>query len=86
MKYFKYAGKENESQDVYSYYDIHVTRNTSKDGDGYSVFVKVEGDADAAVQKAVEEKLFEYEEDAVAIDNVSEMSLEEYLELTGNKN
>ena len=85
MKYFKYAGKE-KNQDVYSYYDIHVTRNTSKDGDGYSIFVKVEGDADAAVQKAVEEKLFEYEEDVKAIDGVNEMSLEEYLALTGNKN
>lgn len=63
------------------YYDIHVQYDNG-DGDGYSIPIAVDGDEDAAVEKAKAEDRFEYEEDVNDIDYIDELTKEEYEEMT----
>lgn len=58
------------------YFDIHVTYG-EKDGDGYSIFIIANNEEDAK-QKAVNEKLFEYEYDVNDIDYIEEITQEDY--------
>lgn len=64
------------------YYDIHVQYDNG-DGNGYSIFIAVEGDEDAAVEKAKAENRFEYEEDVNDIDYIEELTEDEYKEIVG---
>ena len=58
------------------YFDIHVTYG-KKDSDGYSIPI-IANDAATAKQKAINEGLFEYEDDANDIDYIEEITLDEY--------
>lgn len=65
------------------YYDIHV-KFGNRDKDGYSIPIAIEeGGKEEAIQQAADADLFEYEEDRQSIDNVQEISKEEYEEMTG---
>ena len=61
------------------YFDIHVTYG-EKDGDGYSIFI-IANDKEEAKQKAIDEKLFEYEYDVNDIDYIEEITQEDYNEI-----
>ena len=61
------------------YFDIHVTYG-EKDGDGYSIFI-IANDEKEAKQKAVDEKLFEYEYDVNDFDYIEEITQEDYNEI-----
>ena len=59
------------------YFDINVSYG---DSDGYSIFIEVNGDEDAALEKAIKENRFEYEEDVNNIEYIDEITEEEYNE------
>lgn len=59
------------------YFDINVSY---EDSDGYSIFIAVDGDEDTALEKAVTENRFEYEEDVNNIEYIDEITEEEYNE------
>lgn len=61
------------------YFDVHVTYG-KKDGDGYSIPIKAIN-KEAAKQKAINEKLFEYEDDVNDIDYIEEISKEDYKQM-----
>ena len=64
------------------YYEIHVTYGPS-DSDGYSIVVAIEnGDEEAAVEKAIDNGMFEEICDIDNIDYVEELSEEEYMQMT----
>ena len=64
------------------YYEIHVTYGPS-DSDGYSIVVAIEnGDEEAAVEKAINNGMFEEICDIDNIDYVEELSEEEYMQIT----
>jgi len=69
-----------------SYFEISVTYGPH-DGDGYSVFVELDGPASEqdAVDKAVNDCLFHEPEDAGNIDFVEEIGEDVYLQCTGRK-
>lgn len=58
------------------YFDIHVSYG-EKDGDGYSIPV-IASSKEEAKQKAIDRKMFEYEEDVNDIDYIEEITKEEY--------
>ena len=58
------------------YFDIHVTYG-NKDGDGYSIPIIANSEEDAR-QKAINENLFEYEDDVNDIDYIEEITQEDY--------
>lgn len=58
------------------YFDIHVTYG-NKDGDGYSIPIIANSEKDAK-QRAINENLFEYEDDVNDIDYIEEITQEEY--------
>lgn len=58
------------------YFDIHVTYG-EKDGDGYSIPIIANSEEDAK-QRAINEELFEYEDDVNDIDYIEEITKEEY--------
>lgn len=62
------------------YFDIHVTYG-NKDGDGYSIPIIANNEEDAK-QKAINENLFEYEDDVNDIDYIREITTEEYEVMT----
>lgn len=65
------------------FFDIHVTYNLSgKDGDGYSIFVKVNGDDNEAIKYAVKNHLFTEDGDEKFIDYVDEIDENDYLDAT----
>ena len=64
------------------YFDIHITYG-HKDGDGYSIPIIAENQ-EQAKQKAIDEKLFVYEEDVYDIDYIEEISKEEYDSMCGH--
>lgn len=63
------------------YYDIHIQYDNG-DGNGYSIPIAVDGDKNAAVEKAKTDNRFEYEEDVNDIDYINELTKEEYAEMT----
>lgn len=62
------------------YYDIHVSYPSSKDSDGYSVFVKVSDDTneDAVIDYASKNQLFTEDGDEKFVDYVEEITESEY--------
>jgi len=66
------------------FFDIHVTYNSSKDGDGYSIFLEtLTNDEDEAVNYAVSNHLFTEEGDEAYVDYVDEIDEEDYHDATG---
>ena len=61
------------------YFDIHVTYG-EKDGDGYSIPI-IANSEEEAKQKAIDENLFEYEDDVNDIDYIEEISKEDYKQM-----
>lgn len=62
------------------YYDIHVSYPSSKDGDGYSVFVAVSDDINenTVVDYASKNQLFTEDGDERFVDYVEEITESEY--------
>ena len=61
------------------FYDIHVTYNSSKDGDGYSIFLETPiDDENKAIEYAVEHELFTENGDEKFIDYVDEIDESDY--------
>ena len=66
------------------YYDIHVNYDGTKDGAGYSIFVKANvGNEDEALQYAIDNHLFEENEDEKYVDYIEEMDEEDYCDAIG---
>ena len=66
------------------YFDIHVTYDNAKDGAGYSIFVKANvGNEDEALQYAIDNHLFEENEDEKYVDYIEEMDEEDYYDAIG---
>ena len=65
------------------YFDINVSYG---DSDGYSIFIAVNGNEDAALEKAIKENRFEYDEDVNNIEYIDEITEEEYNEWKQNRN
>ena len=61
------------------YFDIHVTYG-NKDGDGYSIPIIANSEEDAK-KRAINERLFEYEDDVNDIDYIEEITKDEYSEM-----
>ena len=61
------------------YFDIHV-KYGDKDGDGYSIPIIANSKEDAK-QRAINERLFEYEDDVHNIDYIEEITKDEYSEM-----
>lgn len=59
------------------YFDINVSYG---DSDGYSIFIAVDGDEDAALEMAIRENRFEYDEDVDHIVYIDEITAKEYNE------
>ena len=64
-----------------NFFDIHVQYG-KKDGDGYSIPI-IADNKNEAKQKAIDEKLFEYEDDVNDVDYIEELTKEEYNEMSG---
>ena len=70
-----------------NYYDIHVNYDGTKDGAGYSTFVKAKVDnEDEALQYAIDNHLFDEDGDEKYIDYIEEIDEEEYCDATGEWN
>ena len=66
------------------YYDIHVNYDGTKEGAGYSIFVKVNTSSeDEVLQYAIDNHLFEEDGDEKYIDYVKEIDEEDYHDATG---
>ena len=66
------------------YYDIHVNYDRTKEGAGYSIFVKVNASSeDEALQYAIDNHLFAEDGDEKYIDYVKEIDEEDYHDATG---
>ena len=66
------------------YYDIHVNYDRTKEGAGYSIFVKVNTSSENEVlQYAIDNNLFEEDGDEKYVDYVKEIDEEDYHDATG---
>lgn len=66
------------------YYDIHVNYDWTKEGAGYSIFVKVNASSENEVlQYAIDNHLFEEDRNEKYIDYVKEIDEEDYHDATG---
>ena len=70
--------------DIMKYYDIHVNYDGTKDGAGYSTFVKTNvSSEDEALRYAIDNHLFEEDGDEKYVDYVEEIDEEDYHDATG---
>lgn len=70
--------------DIMRYYDIHVNYDGTKDGAGYSIFVKANvSSEDEVLQYAINNHLFEEDGDEKYVDYVEEIDEEDYHDATG---
>lgn len=61
------------------YFEIHVSFNTGRDSDGYSVFVAINcDDENDALQYAIANNLFTDEGDEEFVDYIDEIDEDEY--------
>ena len=66
------------------YYDIHVNYDRTKEGAGYSIFIKVNTSSeDEVLQYAIDNHLFEEDGDEKYVDYVKEIDKEDYHDATG---
>ena len=65
------------------YYDIHVNYDGTKDGAGYSIFVKTSTNEDEALQYAIDNHLFEEDGDEKYVDYIEEIDKEDYCDAIG---
>lgn len=70
---------KNEKIIMEKYFDLHV-KYGDKDGDGYSIPIIANSKEDAK-QRAISERLFEYEDDVYDIDYIEEITKNEYNEM-----
>ena len=69
---------------IMRYYDIHVNYDRTKEGAGYSIFVKVNTSSENEVlQYAIDNHLFEEDGDEKYVDYVKEIDEEDYHDATG---
>ena len=70
--------------DIMKYYDIHLNHHRTKEGEGYSIFVKVNTSSENEVlQYAINNHLFEEDGDEKYVDYVEEIDEEDYHDATG---
>lgn len=65
------------------YYDTHVNYDGTKDGDGYSIFVKADVENEnEALQYAIDNHLFIEDGDEKYVDYIEELDEEDYCDIT----
>lgn len=64
------------------HYDIHITYDSTRDGAGYSIFVKANNE-DEALQHAIDNQLFEEKGDEKYVDYIEEIDEEDYYKAIG---
>ena len=64
------------------YFEICVTWDTAKDGNGYSIFV-VANNEEEAVQKTINENMLEHDEHIHFVNYIDEITEDEYHAWTG---
>ena len=70
--------------DIMKYYDIHINYDGTKEGAGYSIFVKANvSSEDEVLQYAIDNHLFEEDGDEKYVDYVEEINEEDYHDATG---
>lgn len=66
------------------YYDIHINYDRTKDGAGYSIFVKANvSSEDEALQYAINHHLFKENGDEHCVDYIRETDERDYYDATG---
>lgn len=71
-------------ENIMRYYDIHINYDGTKDGAGYSIFVKANvSSEDETLQYAINNHLFEEDGDEKYVDYVEEIDEEDYHDAMG---